>query len=80
MRIALLQELEGRILQIDELGGVGRFGSEMLKYNAIGGILGAELHNVDQEVRCLYRVRDMISLKLLMNMQAVIIRVPVLFC
>ena len=62
MRIALLQELEGRILQIDELGGVGRFGSEMLKYNAIGGILGAELHNVDQEVRCLYRVRDMISL------------------
>ncbi len=36
MRIALLQELEGRILQIDELGGVGRFGSEMLKYNAIG--------------------------------------------
>lgn len=62
MRITLVQELEGRILQIDELGEVGRFGSEMLKYNVVQGILGAELYNVDQERQCLYRVRDMISL------------------
>ncbi len=62
MRIALLQELEGRILQIDELEEVGRFGSEMLKYNVVQGILGAELYNIDQELQCLYRVRDMISL------------------
>jgi FOG: FHA domain len=62
MRIALVQELEGRVLQIDELEEVGRFGSEMLKYNVAQGILGAELYNVDQEMQCLYRVRDMISL------------------
>ncbi len=62
MRITLVQELEGRILQIDELGEVGRFGSEMLKYNVVQGILGAKLYNVDQERQCLYRVRDMISL------------------
>ena len=62
MRIALVQELEGRVLQIDELEKTGRFGSEMLKYNVVGGILGAELHNVDQELRCLYQVRDMITL------------------
>lgn len=62
MRIALVQELEGRILQIDKLEEVGRFGSEILKYNVIRGVLGAELYNVDQEIRCLYRVRDMISL------------------
>lgn len=62
MRIALVQELEGRVLQIDELEKTSRFGSEMLKYNVVGGILGAELHNVDQELRCLYQVRDMITL------------------
>ncbi len=62
MRITLVQELEGRILQIDELEETGRFGSEMLKYNVVGGILGAELQVVDHEVRCLYQVRDRITL------------------
>lgn len=62
MKTALVQELEGRILQIDEWKEIGRFGSEMLRYNVVDGILGAELHNVDQEMRYLYRVRDMITL------------------
>lgn len=62
MKTALVQELEGRILQIDEWEETGRFGSEMLRYNVVDGILGAELHNVDQEMRYLYRVRDMITL------------------
>lgn len=62
MRITLVQELEGRVLQIDELEATGRFGNEMLKYNAVRGILGAELHYVDQEQRCLYQVKDRISL------------------
>lgn len=37
------------------------FGAEMLKYNDVDGVIGAQIHNVDSEPHFLYSLENMIS-------------------
>lgn len=61
MRIDIVQELTGRFVRIKVEEDSGHFGTEMLKYNDVEGIIGAQIHNVDSEPRFMYPVGDMIS-------------------
>lgn len=60
MRIEIVQELTGRYMKISVEQEEENFGTTLLKYNEVKGILGAEIHCVDNEPRYLYEIGDMI--------------------
>ncbi|MCM1244544.1 MAG: FHA domain-containing protein [Roseburia sp.] len=61
MRVDVVQELTGRFVRIMVEKDSGYFGTEMLKYNEVEGIMGAEIHHVDSETRLMYQAGDMMS-------------------
>lgn len=63
MRMQVVQELTGRVLQIDGVWKAQEMGEEILRYNVLDGILSPEIQNIDEEVRCLYPIQSMISLR-----------------
>lgn len=62
MDIKIVQEFSGRYLKIYLEEDPGSFGTEMLSYNEVEGVLGAEIHHVDDTDWFLYSVHDWISL------------------
>lgn len=78
MRIDIVQELTGRFVRIRMEENGGCFGTEMLKYNDVEGIIGAEIHNVDREPQFMYPVGDMISVSELFEKR--VFTAPELLC
>lgn len=78
MRIDIVQELTGRFVRIRMEEDGGCFGTEMLKYNDVEGIIGAEIHNVDRQLQFMYPVGDMISVSELFQKR--VFTAPELLC
>lgn len=62
MEFEILQELSGRYLKVHVEDLSENFGLEVLGYNEIEGVLGAQVHHVDEDNWYLYSIRDWISL------------------
>lgn len=62
MEIEMMQELTGRYMKITVGEKSGDFGEGILRYNHPEGILGAQVHQVDNKPRYLYEIGDWISL------------------
>lgn len=67
MRVEIVQEFTERYMKITIEEKAGDFGAEVLKYNEIDGILGAEVQQVDNEVQYFYEIGDRISLSELLR-------------
>lgn len=67
MRVEIVQEFTERYMKITVEEKAGDFGAEVLKYNEIDGILGAEVQQVDNEVQYFYEIGDRISLSELLR-------------
>lgn len=61
MRIEVVQEITGRFMRIAVEEEREDFGTEMLKYNDVEGIMGPQIYMVDKEPRFMYEVGGMIS-------------------
>lgn len=61
MRIDIVQELTGRFMRVMVEEDREHFGTDMLSYNDVEGIMSAEIHNVDREPQFVYQVGNMIS-------------------
>lgn len=62
MEFEIVQELSGRYLKVHVEDLSENFGLEVLGYNEIEGVLGAQVHHVDEDNWYLYSIRDWISL------------------
>lgn len=62
MEIEMIQELTGRYMKITVEEKTGDFGEGILRYNRPQGILGAQVHQVDNKPRYLYELGDWVSL------------------
>lgn len=62
LEIQIVQELSGRYLKINAEGNTENFGAEMLEYNEVEGVIGAEIYRVDNTDWYLYSVHDWMSL------------------
>lgn len=63
IKTEMIEELTGRYLCIYTEEKSVEFGLEVLRYNKIPGILGVEVHAVDNELKYLYEIKNYISLK-----------------
>lgn len=62
MRINIVQELTGRVMEIVLEMETDHFGAEVLKYNEVEGLIGPQIRRIDKESRYVYEVGSMITL------------------
>lgn len=62
MRIDIVQELTGRVMEIALEAQTNHFGAEVLKYNEVEGLIGPKIRRIDQETRYAFGIGSMISL------------------
>lgn len=62
MEIEMIRELTGKYMKITVEDKAGEFGEGILRYNHLKGILGAQVHQVDNKPQYLYEIGDWVSL------------------
>lgn len=67
MQVEIVQEFTGRYMKITTEERSGDFGAEVLRYNKIEGMLGAQIQQVDNMVQYYYEIGDRISLSELLR-------------